>query len=454
MDIVTHGAGGPRVVVVGAGFGGLQAALVLSRRDVDVTVVDRHNHHLFQPLLYQVATAALSPGDISHPVRSVFRDHKRTRTILAEVKSIDVAARRIELADETIPFDYLLLAAGATHSYFGNDAWERLAPGLKQIEDALEMRRRILLAFEKAEREQDAEKRKALLTFVIVGGGPTGVELAGAIAEIAARVMRDDFRSIDPAEARVVLVEAGRRILAGFPEELSAKAEKSLQDLGCWVWTGQKVTDIQEGHVMIDGRRVDAATTLWAAGIKASPLGKQLGAETDRAGRVMVDPALNLPGHPEIFVIGDQAHLVQDDRPLPGVAPVAMQQGRHAATNILRAIEGKPLLPFRYFDKGNMATIGRAKAIAEVGRLRLSGLVAWLAWLLVHILYLIGFRNRIAVVMNWAWSYIRMQARRPTDLWRHRKPDSPFTVRRDYFNRNPLTFGTIRWVRDEPIRFR
>ncbi len=397
------------MVVVGAGFGGLQAALVLSKRDIDVTIVDRHNHHLFQPLLYQVATAALSPGDISYPVRSVFREHKRTRTVLAEVKNIDVEARRVELADESIPFDYLVVATGATHSYFGQDAWERLAPGLKQIEDALEMRRRILLAFEKAEREKSAAKRRALLTFVIVGGGPTGVELAGAIAEIAGRVMRDDFRSIDPAEARVILVEAGPRILAGFPEELSTKAKKALEDLGCWVWANQKVTDIQEDHVVVEDRRIDAYTTLWAAGVRASALGKVLGGETDRAGRVRVEAGLNLPAHPEIFVVGDLAHLVEGGRPLPGIAPVAMQQGRHAARNILRAIAGKPPEPFHYFDKGNMATIGRAMAIAEIGKLRLSGLVAWLAWLLVHIMYLIGFRNRIAVVMNWAWAYVRMQ---------------------------------------------
>ena len=376
MDIVTHGKGGPAVVVIGAGFGGLHAARVLSNRDIDVTVIDRHNHHLFQPLLYQVATAALSPGEISYPVRSVFRNHKRTRTILAEVKSIDVESRRVALTDETIPYDYLVVATGATHSYFGHDAWERLAPGLKEIEDALEMRRRILLAFEKAEREKDAAKRQALLTFVIVGGGPTGVELAGAIAEIATRVLRDDFRSIDPVEARVVLVEAAPRILAGFPERLSEKAETALRELGCWVWTAQGVTDIQEDHVMIEGRRIEAFNTFWAAGVRASPLGKQVGAETDRAGRVMVRPELNTPGRPEIFVGGDLALLEEDGRAPPGIAPVALQQGRHAARNILRAIEGKPLKPFRYFDKGSMATIGRAKAVAKVGDLQLWGLVA------------------------------------------------------------------------------
>jgi NADH dehydrogenase len=409
VDIVSQPKSLPRVVIVGAGFAGLAAAKGFRDSEVHVTVVDRQNHHLFQPLLYQVATAALSPGDISYPIRAVLRNEKLAKTVLAAVRDINVEAKTVQLSDGVLEYDYLILAAGARHSYFGNDQWARLAPGLKGLEDALEIRRRILLAFEKAEREEDPVRREALLTFVIVGGGPTGVELAGAIAEISRQVMREDFRAIDPTDARVILVEAGPRILATFPEDLAAKANRALRDLGCWVWAGKKVDQIAEDHVVIDGRRTNAYTTLWAAGVAASPLGKKLGTETDRAGRVHIQPDLTIPGHPEIFVCGDLAHLVQDGKPLPGVAPVAMQQGRHAAANILRAVHGKPLTAFRYHDKGNLATIGRARAIAHIGRLKLSGLVAWLAWLFIHILYLVGFRNRVAVAFNWAWSYLRLQ---------------------------------------------
>ena len=410
MDIVSQQPESrPRVVIVGAGFAGLNAAKGLSTNEILVTVVDRHNHHLFQPLLYQVATAALSPGDISYPIRAVLKKHKASRTVLADVLDIDVAAKQVLLADGVLPYDYLILAAGAQTSYFGHDDWARISPGLKSLEDALEMRRRILLAFEKAEREPDAARRQALLTFVVVGGGPTGVELAGAIAEIATQVMREDFRSIDPSDAQVILVEGSKRILEAFPEDLAAKATKSLQDLGCWVWTGKHVSDIAEDHVMVGDRRVNAYTVLWAAGVQASPLGKKLGVETDRGGRVVVGQDLTVPGHPEIFVIGDLAKFVEDGKPLPGVAPVAMQQGDHAADNIRRAIAGQPLRPFHYFDKGNLATIGRARAVAQIGRLKLTGLVAWLAWLFVHILYLIGFRNRAVVVLNWAWAYVRLQ---------------------------------------------
>jgi NADH dehydrogenase len=399
----------PRVVIVGAGFAGLHAAKGLSTDDVQVTVVDRHNHHLFQPLLYQVATAALSPGDISFPIRAVLKKHKAARTVLADVLDVDVAAKQVLLTGEALPYDYLILAAGSQTSYFGHDNWARISPGLKSLEDALEMRRRILLAFEKAEREPDAARRQALLTFVVVGGGPTGVELAGAIAEIATQVMREDFRSIDPSDAQVILVEGSKRILESFPEDLAAKATKSLQDLGCWVWTGRHVTEIAEDHAMVGDRRVNAYTVLWAAGVQASPLGKKLGAETDRGGRVLVNRDLTVPGHPEIFVIGDLAKFVEDGKPLPGVAPVAMQQGDHAAANVRRAVAGQPLQPFHYFDKGNLATIGRARAIAQIGRLKLTGVVAWLAWLFVHILYLIGFRNRAVVILNWAWAYVRLQ---------------------------------------------
>ena len=398
-----------RVVIVGAGFAGLHAAKGLATDDILVTVVDRHNHHLFQPLLYQVATAALSPGDISYPIRAVLKKYKASRTVLADVLDIDVENKQVLLAGEALPYDYLILAAGAQTSYFGHDNWARVSPGLKSLEDALEMRRRILLAFEKAERETDAARRQALLTFVVVGGGPTGVELAGAIAEISTQVMREDFRSIDPSDALVILVEGSKRILEAFPEDLSAIATKALHDLGCWVWTGRHVSDIAEDHVMVGDRRVNTYTVLWAAGVQASPLGKKLGVETDRGGRVVVNQDLTIPGHPEVFVIGDLAKFLENGKPLPGLAPVAMQQGDQAAKNVRRAIAGQPLEAFRYFDKGNLATIGRARAIAQIGRLKLTGVVAWLAWLFVHILYLIGFRNRAVVILNWAWAYVRLQ---------------------------------------------
>lgn len=411
MDLLAYPSDRPRIVIVGAGFGGLNAALELGGGDCDVVVVDRVNHHLFQPLLYQVATAALSPGDISYPIRAILRKNKRTRTLLGEVVGIHPERNSVQLRHGEIRYDYLVLAAGVRHAYFGHPEWERSAPGLKGLDDALEIRRRILLAFERAEREPDPELRGALLTFVIVGGGPTGVELAGAIAEIARQVMIDDFRTIDPTDARVILVEAGPRILSSFPEELSDKAGKSLRDLGVWVWSGIAVKDVAPDHVSLsNGESIRARTTLWAAGVEASPLGKMLGVETDRSGRVPVEPSLTVPGLPNVFVIGDLANAKDNNgKPLPGVAPVALQQGRHVGRNLLRAIRGKPLEPFEYFDKGNLATVGRASAIADLGFVRLSGLVAWLAWLFVHILYLVGFRNRLAVTLNWAWAYIRMQ---------------------------------------------
>ena len=411
MDLSGYPNRTPRVVIVGAGFGGLNAARALRGDEADVVVADRRNYHLFQPLLYQVATAALSPGDIAYPIRAVLSKYKKTRTLLADVVAIDPDRKKVLLHDGELDYDYLVLATGAKYAYFGNDGWERIAPPLKRLEDALEIRRRILLAFEKAERETDPAKRQALLTFVVVGGGPTGVEMAGAIAEIARLVMVDDFRSIDPRDTRVILVEAGPRILAPFPEALSRKAEAALRNLGCWVWTNTKLVQVEKDHVMLDGdRRIDAYTTLWAAGVKASRLGRDVATELDRVGRVMVNPDLTVPGRPEIFVIGDLAHCKdQDGQPLPGLAPVAMQQGAHAGRNILRSIEGKPLEPFRYLDKGTMATIGRAAAIAKVGKLELTGLLAWLAWLFVHIMYLVGFRNRVVVLINWAWSYVRLQ---------------------------------------------
>ena len=396
----------PQVVIIGAGFGGLYAAQALKRADVRVTVIDRRNHHLFQPLLYQVATAGLAPGDIAYPIRAVLRRQKNARVLLEEAVAVDAGARKVRLSGGELPYDYLILATGAQHSYFGHNDWEPWAPGLKSLEDALEIRRRILLAFERAEREPDESRRKALLTFVIVGGGPTGVELAGAIAEISRHVMAQDFRVIDPRQARIVLVEAGPRILPSYPETLSAKAQASLEKMGVEVLTKSMVTSVLPDAVRIGERQIQTMTTVWAAGVQASPLAGSLGAPLDRAGRVLVEPDLTVPGQPEVFVIGDLAAFVhQGGKPPPGVAPVAIQQGRHAARNILRACQGRPLEPFHYVDKGSLATIGRAAAVADFGRIRLSGFFAWLAWLLVHIIFLIGFRNRFVVMIDWAWAY-------------------------------------------------
>jgi len=404
------------VVIVGAGFGGLYAAQALKSAPVRVTVVDANNHHVFQPLLYQVATAALSPGDIAYPIRAVLRRQRNTNVLMARAVSVDTAQRKVMLEDGGIEYDYLILATGGRHAYFGHDDWEKLAPGLKTVEDALEIRRRILLAFEKAEREKDEARRRALLNFVVVGGGPTGAELAGAISEIARHVMVEDFRAIDPREARVLLLEAGPRILPSFPEELSAKAAASLERLGVEVRTGTGVTRLEPGAVQVGSETIAAETVLWAAGVRASPLADSLGVTLDRAGRVIVERDLTVPGHPEIFVIGDlAAFLHQTDnaappgKPLPGVAPVAIQQGRHAAMNILRACRGEPLQTFHYLDKGNLATIGRATAVADLGFIRLSGLIAWLAWLFIHIFFLIGFRNRFVVLFEWAWAYVTYQ---------------------------------------------
>jgi NADH dehydrogenase len=398
------------VVIVGGGFGGLYAAQALKNANLQVTLVDRRNHHLFQPLLYQVATAGLSPGDIAYPIRAILRKQQNARVLLAEAVSIDASARIVHLKDDQLHYDFLILAAGARHSYFGHNEWEPIAPGLKDLEDALEIRRRILLSFEKAERERDEAKRRAWLSFVIVGGGPTGVELAGAIAEIARQVMVSDFRSIDPKEAQITLVEAGPRVLAAFPEELSVAAQRALAAMGVEVRALCPVTAVEPGWVEFGNERHPAGTVLWAAGVSASRLAKSLGVPLDRAGRVLVEPDLTIPGHPEVFVIGDLAAFIhQTGKPLPGVCPVAIQQGRHAAGNIVRACAGHPYDPFHYWDKGNLATIGRAQAVADLGRLHISGFVAWLAWLFVHILFLIGFRNRFIVLFEWAWAYFTFQ---------------------------------------------
>ncbi len=400
----------PHVVIIGAGFGGLYAARAMRRARVQITVIDRRNHHLFQPLLYQVATAALSPGDIAYPIRAVLSRQKNSRVLLAEANAIDVKNRKVILKDGEVQYDYLIVATGASHSYFGHDEWEEAAPGLKTLEDALEIRRRILYAFERAEREADTERHKALLTFMVVGGGPTGVELAGAIAEISRQVLRRDFRAIDPAEARVILVEAGPRILSTYPRELSDKAFRSLQHLGAEVWCNSPVTSITPQRVTIANQEVPCATTLWAAGVKASSIAASLDVPLEKAGRVIVEPDLSIPGSPNVFVIGDLAVFThQTGKPLPGVAPVAIQQGRHAARNILRSLKGKPRTTFHYFDKGTLATIGRAAAVADFGFLRISGFFAWLAYLFVHIFFLIGFRNRFVVMFEWAWAYFTYQ---------------------------------------------
>jgi len=394
---------------VGGGFGGLRAARALRGAAVQVTLVDRRNHHVFQPLLYQVATAGLSAPEIASPLRTIFRGQANVAVLMAEVVSVDVSRRVVVLEDGELGYDYLILATGATHSYFGHDGWERYAPGLKSIEDALEIRRRLFVAFEKAERETDAAARRSWLTFVVVGAGPTGVELAGALAEIARHTLTHEFRRIDPSQARVVLLEGTDRVLPPYPPELSQKARRQLEALGVEVRPGALVTDVDGHGVCIGPERIESRTVLWAAGVAASPVGRSLGAPVDRAGRVKVERDLTLAGRPEVFVVGDLAAIDQDGRPVPGVAPAAMQMGTHAARNVLRAIAGRPLAPFRYVDKGSLATIGRRAAVADFGRIRLWGLPAWLAWLGIHIFFLIGFRNRLVVLLDWAWAYLSYQ---------------------------------------------
>jgi len=401
----------PQVVIVGAGFGGLEAAKKLACQDVHVTVIDRTNYHLFQPLLYQVATAALSPADIAAPVRAILSRWKNMEVILAEVQSVDVAAKKIKTTDMEIPYDFLILATGARHSYFGHNEWEQLAPGLKSLEDAIELRRRLLMAFEYAEKITDEAARKTAMTFVIIGGGPTGVEMAGAIAEIARYTLAKDFRHIDPSQARVILIEGEPRLLASFPEDLSASAMKQLVDLGVEVRTSVRATNLTQTGLQMGDEFIPCRVKIWAAGNNASFVGKTLGVPIDRVGRVMVNDDLTIPGHPEVQVIGDLANFShQTGQPLPGVSPVAMQQGRHAAKNILRMIKNREPQRFRYWDKGSMATIGRNKAVADLNFVHLSGLPAWLVWLFVHIIFLVGFRNRLAVLFQWAWAYFTFNA--------------------------------------------
>jgi NADH:quinone reductase (non-electrogenic) len=398
----------PRVVILGGGFGGLNAAKALRRAPVQVTVVDRRNHHLFQPLLYQVATATLNPSDIATPIRRVLRHQDNAEVVLGEAVAVDVRGRRVLLRDGEIGYDFLIVATGATHAYFGHDEWERHAPGLKTVEHAIEIRRRVLLAYEAAERDDDAERRKDWLTFVVVGGGPTGVELAGALAEIARHVLVRDFRRIDPRTARVVLIEAGPRILPAYAPELSERAAARLRRMGCEVLTGTPVTAVDAGGVTAGGKRIGSRCVLWAAGVAPSPLSRSLGVPLDRVGRVKVEPDLSIPGAPEVFVIGDLAAVNDDQgRPVPGLAPPAIQGGRHAARQIVRTLRGKPRERFRYFDKGTLATIGRNAAVAQIGRLRTEGFFAWVLWLVVHIFMLIGFRNRFLVLAEWAWTYLR-----------------------------------------------
>ena len=397
----------PHVIIVGAGFGGLEAAKKLACQDVRVTVIDRTNYHLFQPLLYQVATAALSPADIAAPVRAILSKCGNVEVILAEVQSVDVEAKKVKMVDLEIDYDYLILATGARHSYFGHNEWEKLAPGLKSLEDAVELRRRILLAFEHAEKTTDEAGRRAAMNFVIIGGGPTGVEMAGAIAEISRHTLARDFRHINPSEARVILIEGEPRLLAAYPPDLSESARKQLVDLGVEVRTSTRATTLTEAGVQIGDEFIPCRVKIWAAGNSASFVGKSLGAQIDRAGRVIVNDDLTIPGHPEVQVIGDLANFPhQTGHPLPGISPVAMQQGRHAARNVLAMIQGRKPQRFRYWDKGTMATIGRNKAVADLKFMHLSGLPAWLAWLFVHIIFLVGFRNRLLVLFQWGWAYL------------------------------------------------
>jgi len=401
----------PRVVIVGAGFGGLLAARTLARYPVQITLVDRQNFHIFQPLLYQVATAGLSPDEIAAPIRWIMRSQRSVEVLMSEVRDFDLSRRVVKLEDGEVEYDYLIVAAGASHAYFGHDEWEPFAPGLKTIEDALEIRRRVLLGFELAERHpgssDDKDREHAQLNFVVVGGGPTGVELAGTLAEISRQVLANEFRSIDPKRTRVVLLEGGPRVLPAYPEDLSHSAEEQLRHLGVEVQTSALVTQVARGSVHIGESKLPATVILWAAGVAASPLGKKLGAPVDRAGRVLVNPDLSIPGHPEVFVVGDLAALKDENgKWLPGVAPVAMQEGKATAHNIGNELRGEPRKNFHYRNKGSLATIGRAAAVADFGKIHVSGFLAWLSWLFIHIFFLVGFRNRLIVLIQWAWSYL------------------------------------------------
>ena len=401
----------PRVVIVGAGFGGLAAAQALRRAPVDVTIVDKRNHHLFQPLLYQVATAGLSPADIAAPIRAIVRRHANTRVLLDRVIGIDPAARRVLLAGgDALPYDFLLLATGARHSYFGRDEWAEHAPGIKSLEDATEVRRKVLLALERAETERDPDRRKALLTFVVIGGGPTGVEMAGAIAELTHRSVSRDFRSITPQCSRVVLVEAGKRLLPGFHQSLSMKARRAIRSLGVELRLGATVTGISREAVALGGEIIQTHNAIWAAGVQASPAARWLETESDRAGRVIVGPDLRVPPYLTVFAIGDTARCLDPQgRPLPGVAPVAKQQGKYVAAAIGAMLAGRPIRPFRYRHFGNLATIGRSRAVIDFGRLRLCGHLAWLLWSTAHIFFLVGFRNRLVVALYWLWNYFTFE---------------------------------------------
>jgi NADH:ubiquinone reductase (H+-translocating) len=397
----------PRMVIVGAGFGGLTAARRIARLPVQVTVIDRRNHHTFQPLLYQVATAGLSPGEIAAPIRWILRSHSNLEVLLEEVVDFKLDQKQVVTKEQVLDYDFLIIASGATHAYFGHQEWEPLAPGLKTIEDALEIRRRVLLAFELAERQNKTGQEAAPLQFVVIGGGPTGVELAGTLAEIARHAMNREFRNIDPKQTRILLIEGGPRVLSTYSEDLSRKAENQLRRLGVKVRTSHTVNRIEPGVVWAGDEKIPAAVVLWAAGVAASPLGKKLGVPVDRAGRVLVQPDLSIAGHAEVFVIGDLAALQDENgKMLPGVAPVAIQQGDWVAETIARDLELQPRRNFHYRDKGSLATIGRAAAVAQFGKFELSGYFAWLAWLFVHILFLIGFRNRLLVMIQWAWSYL------------------------------------------------
>jgi NADH dehydrogenase len=397
----------PHVVIIGGGFAGINAAKALAGKKVRVTVVDRKNHHTFQPLLYQVALAVLSPAEIASPIRNVLRRARNIQVILGEVTGFDLQRRIVRVDEIELGYDFLIVAAGATHAYFGHPEWEKIAPGLKTIEDATEIRRRVLLAFELAEREAIAQGRHPTLSFVVIGAGPTGVELAGAISDISRRYMEHDFRAIDPRQARIILLEGGPRVLPAYPEDLSASAEKQLRDLGVEVRTNAMVTNLEAGCVTIGVEKIPATVILWGAGVSASPLGRMLGAATDRAGRVMVAPDLTVPQHPEVFVVGDlAASKMKNGALVPGVAPAAIQMGKFAARQIRRTLENKPREEFHYLDKGTLATIGRSKAVADLGKLHFSGYFAWLSWLFIHLFFLIGFRNRFMVMAEWAWDYI------------------------------------------------
>ena len=419
----------PRVVIVGGGFGGIAAAKALKRANADITLIDRTNHFTFQPLLYQVATAALAPSDITAPIRWILRQQKNTEVLMAEVRDVDTARRVVRIDDELreIPYDYLIVATGSRHAYFGHNEWEPYAPGLKTIEDATEIRRRFLLAFELAEKSDDERAHHEYMTFVVVGGGPTGVELSGAFPFIAKKALAPDFRRIDPRKTRVVLVEAGPRILPTFPEDLASRATQDLKDLGVEVRVNSPVTGVGPDGVSIGSEKIRARTIFWAAGNNASPLGGLLGGPRDRAGRIEVSPDLSVPDHPEIFVVGDLVALVQDGRLVPGVGPAAIQEGKSAGKNILRELRRQPRKKFHYRNKGDLATIGRSRAIADLGWIRFSGRLAWFFWLFVHIMYLVGFRNRANVLLEWAYDYFTYQhgARLITDVERYKPPSAP-----------------------------